>query len=107
MSATLTRPRTQAPAEPAPAPPAPAAPKPGPARLASLDAYRGFIMLTMASGGLGFARLSSMITSRPFAHAAAEVGAGSPLATAVIASTPADVPPAPEMWHFLGYQFDH
>jgi hypothetical protein len=33
-----------------------AAPKP--TRLVSLDAYRGFIMLAMASGGLGFAEVA-------------------------------------------------
>jgi predicted acyltransferase len=44
---------------PAPAakPAAPAAPA-KPVRLASLDAYRGFIMLAMASSGLGFAKVA-------------------------------------------------
>jgi predicted acyltransferase len=37
-----------------PAPPPPAE------RLVSLDAYRGFIMLVMASGGLGFARIAAL-----------------------------------------------
>jgi predicted acyltransferase len=49
-----------------------------PARLTSLDAYRGFIMLVMASGGLAFAKI------------AAESGFK-------------DNP----VWQFLGYQFDH
>lgn len=33
-------------------------PAPKPTRLVSLDAYRGFIMLAMASGGLGFAEVA-------------------------------------------------
>src|SRR5262245_34302473 len=38
-----------------PTPPAVSRPTEQPGRLRSLDAYRGFIMLAMASGGLGFA----------------------------------------------------
>ena len=45
---------------PAPAPPPVTTPAPGetPGRLTSLDAYRGFIMLTMASSGFAFARVA-------------------------------------------------
>ncbi|MGL4554082.1 MAG: acyltransferase family protein [Gemmataceae bacterium] len=52
-------------------------PNDGAGRLVSLDAYRGFIMLTMASGGLGLMAISRKID-----------------------------PPSP-LWDFLGYQFDH
>lgn len=48
--ATLLEPRASSP--PLDAAPAPAPPKPAPERLASLDAYRGFIMIAMASSGL-------------------------------------------------------
>jgi predicted acyltransferase len=51
--------------------------RPGEGRLASLDAYRGFIMLTMASGGLGLMAISKKLD-----------------------------PPSP-VWDFLGYQLDH
>jgi heparan-alpha-glucosaminide N-acetyltransferase len=70
---------------PAVAPPQPepiAAPKPAeatkPARLVSLDAYRGFIMLAMASSGFAF----SVIARRPEYKDSA-------------------------LWKFLAYQFDH
>ncbi len=53
-----------APAQGAAPPVAPSAPKP--ARLVSLDAYRGFIMLLMASGGLS---LGYVATSFPDSHA--------------------------------------
>jgi len=52
-----------------------------PPRLVSLDAYRGFIMLAMASGGLAFASMAATLDK-----------AGKP------------VPPVLE---FLGFQFDH
>jgi predicted acyltransferase len=57
MAATLTQPRSFE--RPAAAPVAPAPPKPAekPPRLVSLDAYRGFIMLVMASGGFGFVKV--------------------------------------------------
>src|SRR4029079_12122526 len=49
-----------------------------PARLMSLDAYRGFIMLMMASSGFGFARVAG---KEEFAGNA--------------------------VWQFLGFQFEH
>lgn len=45
-------------------PPVPAAP-PAPERLISLDAFRGFIMLLMASGGLGLAAISKTHPDSP------------------------------------------
>jgi heparan-alpha-glucosaminide N-acetyltransferase len=56
-------------------------PTPPPPRLVSLDAYRGFIMLVMASGGLGFA---SMVVARE--------RAGEPVSP---------------LLGFLGFQFEH
>jgi predicted acyltransferase len=56
-------------------------PTPAPPRLVSLDAYRGFIMLVMASSGLGFA---SMVASLEKAGK-----------------------PVPPPLGFLGFQFDH
>src|SRR5438132_6681561 len=48
-----------------------------PPRLVSLDAYRGFIMLVMASGGLAIAQVAK------------------------------DHFPDHPLWQFLAYQFDH
>jgi heparan-alpha-glucosaminide N-acetyltransferase len=42
----------------APPPPAPMPPVEKPRRLLSLDAYRGFIMIVLASGGLGFVEMA-------------------------------------------------
>jgi len=36
----------------------------GSSRLMSLDAYRGFIMLAMASGGFGFAKIAHTLQDR-------------------------------------------
>src|SRR6059058_3307648 len=36
-----------------------------PGRLASLDAYRGFVMLAMASGGLGLAKVAKHFPESP------------------------------------------
>jgi predicted acyltransferase len=54
--------------------------KPDSGRLASLDAYRGFIMLAMASGGFGFAKVALKIP---------------------------DDSRWSRLWNFLAYQFDH
>jgi uncharacterized membrane protein len=59
MGANMTDPASPAvllAAEPARAARAPAAP---PERLVSLDAYRGFVMLAMASGGLAFHQVAA------------------------------------------------
>jgi len=53
---------------------------PEPTRLTSLDAYRGFIMLAMASGGLGFASVARKVS---------------------------EVQSASGLWSGLAYQFDH
>src|SRR5687768_1769412 len=81
MATTLLEPRTETPPAYAPSKPAPAAPKPAPQRLTSLDAYRGFIMLVMASGGFAFASTARMLEQKT----------GEPNA----------------FWNALGYQFDH
>src|SRR5262245_29601649 len=57
------------------------APSPTPPRLVSLDAYRGFIMLLMASGGFAFARIHAQRLK--------------------------DGLPDDPVWSFLAYQFDH
>jgi heparan-alpha-glucosaminide N-acetyltransferase len=77
MTAILTQPRSFD--KPAAAPAAPAPPKPAekPPRLVSLDAYRGFIMLVMASAGFGFVKVWRQ-------------------------SFPED-----PVWRFLAYEFDH
>ncbi len=67
-----------------PAPPPTSIPAPGgaPARLVSLDAYRGFIMLTMASGGFAFAEVARKLDL-----------SGDDFAS--------------RLWRVLAYQFDH
>jgi predicted acyltransferase len=74
LPAAKPRPREATPSEPVPAD--------KPARLMSLDAYRGFIMLAMASAGFAFAQVARNL-------AEAERGASTPL------------------WDFLGFQTDH
>ncbi len=44
----------------------PAVPSPAPVRLLSLDAYRGFTMLAMASGGLGLAAVAGQFPENGF-----------------------------------------
>src|SRR5205807_6477946 len=62
-------------------------------RLASLDAYRGFVMLLMASGALGFARI---VTER-----------GTPPAPEALAAGGAAPAWWATLWNVLAYQFDH
>jgi predicted acyltransferase len=45
--------------------PTPASPRPKPARLQSLDAYRGFIMVVLATGGLGFVAMHRKFPDDP------------------------------------------
>src|SRR6516164_8212078 len=76
---------------PVPAPATPEAPAPAPQRserLMSLDAYRGFIMLAMASSGLGIAKVVGALAAQ-----AKENGL--------------DSYPGQRVWEFLGYQTDH
>ena len=85
----------------------PPAPKPAkPERLVSLDAYRGFIMLAMASGGLGFVavirlagRSLGQLVGTQFAPlpGVGEVG---------LAAFDPHLPMSP-LWQTLAYQFDH
>lgn len=91
------------PSEPAPAPAADAKPQ----RLVSLDAYRGFIMLAMASGGLGFAQVlrSSWGT---IGKIFSEASWGPLHVLPWLQHAPGATPLAPTpFWHKLAYQFDH
>ncbi len=80
MTSLLTRSRPQDKPTQQAAPEVPAARADKPERLVSLDAYRGFIMLAMASAGFGIPAV---------AHALNEQGLGSPF------------------WDFFAYQTDH
>jgi len=62
-------------------------------RLASLDAYRGFVMLAMASGALGFATIVNQ-------H-------GTPPAPAALAAEGTDPSWWSTLWTALAYQFEH
>jgi predicted acyltransferase len=107
MAATLTSERrrvaTETIQEGKTSPPSP------PPRLVSLDAYRGFIMLVMASGGLGFARiLHGLEGSALAASTLGLAGASRPLsALANLFPGRTDLFPVSRLWSFLGYQFDH
>src|SRR5687768_6012836 len=63
-------------------------------RVASIDAYRGFVMLLMASGALGFARIVASQNGAPPAPAAIAEGGANPSWWA-------------PLWQVLAYQFDH
>ena len=62
---------------------------PEPERLRSLDAYRGFIMLAMVSGGFGFAAVARQFTEP---HLSQLFGFEFDQS---------------QVWQFLCYQFDH
>jgi predicted acyltransferase len=61
MTALLTRPRVVDEPAAESTPPAPSRPAERPPRLVSLDAYRGFIMLAMASSGLYLSRVAQHV----------------------------------------------
>src|SRR5262249_2992160 len=65
MATLLTEPRTTRDPLPVELPPARPPTTEKPARLASLDAYRGFIMLAMASGGFALARVARNFPGDP------------------------------------------
>jgi predicted acyltransferase len=74
----------------------------------SLDAYRGFIMLVMASSGLGFAIINHRQDTAGLAGTLASLG-NRPLEAAAWLFRPSGsqiVAPGP-VWSFLGFQFDH
>lgn len=77
-------------------------------RLVSLDAYRGFIMLVMASGGLGFAIINQIPERADLAASLVGLCGQNPLGAAawLCPGRPESVPPGP-VWSFLGFQFDH
>lgn len=108
--ATLLEPRTSAPVLDEPKAPAPAPTKPGPERLVSLDAYRGFIMLAMASSAFGFATINNRLETAVLAlNTVATAGSPSGPLTALAGMMPqrANEAPASPTWHALAYQFDH
>jgi predicted acyltransferase len=83
-----------------------------PARLASLDAYRGFIMLVMASSGFAFAQVAnrldmSTISASTIALLSSPTGSAPLQATASLIPQRTEHLPASQVWNFLGYQFDH
>jgi predicted acyltransferase len=82
-----------------------------PPRLVSLDAYRGFIMLVMASGGLAFAQFATRLDGAVLGGTTAGLLAAptsGPLnaASALVPGRSDDLPPS-RLWAFLGYQFEH
>ncbi|MFQ3594237.1 MAG: DUF5009 domain-containing protein, partial [Gemmataceae bacterium] len=81
-----------------------------PERLVSLDAYRGFIMLTMASGGLGLNQIHRQLEMRVCITSVCSFLA-TPLgwlgAVGTIAPQRSEVAPASPFWATLGTQFEH
>ncbi len=84
-------------------------PAPAPTRLVSLDAYRGFIMLVMASAGLAFHHTYVMVErSTLAAGTAGRTALGGPLAAlGDLFPGKAELLPVSRLWSFLGYQFEH
>ncbi|MFM7151167.1 MAG: acyltransferase family protein [Gemmataceae bacterium] len=77
-------------------------------RLVSLDAYRGFIMLAMASEGFALARVHMNLERLTAATSALGQAATGPLgAVSTLMPQRADLLPASPLWSFLGYQFEH
>jgi predicted acyltransferase len=81
-----------------------------PPRLVSLDAYRGFIMLTMASGGLGLFRIFqnlelSVSLTGIWGQLASPGGVLGGLGW--IAPGRVDAAPASPFWATLGFHFEH
>ena len=110
MATTQIAPRIETPPLAARETPSVPAAAPTPSRLVSLDAYRGFIMLVMASSGLAFARTNNLLEMATLA--AGTVGqvasSGGPLdALGGLFPNRIDVLPASRLWAFLGYQFEH
>src|SRR5262245_18085739 len=108
MATAQTKPRTtHAPAR-SETPPAPPQPADEPARLMSLDAYRGFIMLVMASGGFGFARVAAQFPALVAGVVGLAGAPAGPLLTACnrVARSRGEAPHG-RLWEFLAYQFDH
>ncbi|MBY0228947.1 MAG: hypothetical protein K2W96_06695, partial [Gemmataceae bacterium] len=79
-----------------------------PPRLVSLDAYRGFIMLAMASGGLGFARIHLALETSVVVGGVAGLAHGNPLgALGWLWPGRVEALPASPSWSALAWQFDH
>jgi predicted acyltransferase len=110
MATTQISPRTESPPKAITATPVLPAAAPTPTRLVSLDAYRGFIMLVMASGGLAFARTHNLMEMATLAASTiGQVGSlgGSLDALGGLFPQRIDVLPVSQVWSFLGYQFEH
>jgi len=105
-----TEPRTARPA-PGLVKPTPATPAETPSRLLSLDAYRGFIMLAMASAGFAFYQVSARLEgAAQFSSAVVLAGspAAGPLPAAGMVLPDHEVLPAvSSLWRFLGFHTEH
>ena len=81
---------------------------PLPPRLVSLDAYRGFIMLVMASSGLGLARISQQLEiSALVASTVGLISDNALSAAAALFPSRTDRLPFSPLWRFLGFHFEH
>jgi predicted acyltransferase len=78
-------------------------------RLTSLDAYRGFIMLLMASSGLAFAQVVHHMEWTALAASTVGLAGQDPLqaAAALTPGRPTQPPTVSPVWQFLAYQFEH
>jgi heparan-alpha-glucosaminide N-acetyltransferase len=107
----LLQPTTTGGVAPQPIAPADApAPSPTPPRLVSLDAYRGFIMLLMASGAFAFATINRNMEQLRVVAGALGLSAapGGPInAVPGLAVNRAELKPVSRGWTALAYQFDH
>jgi predicted acyltransferase len=77
-------------------------------RLVSLDAYRGFIMLAMASGGLGFATMHLRLETVTMITGVIGQAGNNPFSSLGWAwPGRVETLPASDFWQSLAYQFDH
>jgi predicted acyltransferase len=108
MTALLTRPRVVDQPLIETTPPAPSRPAERPPRLVSLDAYRGFIMLAMASSGLYLSRVAQRVpTDDPLQFLRPWVGSFTENIYSFLEQLGCGKVELNYAWHFLAFHSDH
>jgi predicted acyltransferase len=108
MTALLTRPRmVEAPVAKT-TPPAPSRPAEKPPRLVSLDAYRGFIMIMMASSGLYLSQVVKHVPADdPLQFLRLWVGSGADSVYSFLEQLGVGNKELNDTWRFLAFHSDH
>src|SRR5260370_23219256 len=108
MTALLTRPRIVDKPVAETTPPAPSRPAEKPPRLVSLDAYRGFIMLAMASSGLYLSRVAQRVpTDDPLQFLRPWVGSFTENVYSFLQQLGCGKVELNHVWYFLAFHTDH